>query len=131
MEIKKSPKADLERGKTLSILMGFVVGLAVLFVGFEWSDSEVQVATESDQVADIIAEEEVEITRPENTPPPPPPPPAPVVTEVLNVVEDDVELEQQDILSSEDSQDAVQQETFIAPAVVKKKRNHLRRSLRS
>ena len=118
MEIKKSPKADLERGKTLSILMGFVVGLAVLFVGFEWSDSEVQGATESDQVADIIAEEEVEITRPENTPPPPPPPPAPVVTEVLNVVEDDVELEQQDILSSEDSQDAVQQETFIAPAVV-------------
>ena len=118
MEIKKSPKADLERGKTLSILMGFVVALAVLFVGFAWSDSEVQVATESDQVADIIAEEEVEITRPENTPPPPPPPPAPVVTEVLNVVEDDVELEQQDILSSEDSQDAVQQETFIAPAVV-------------
>ena len=118
MEIKKSPKADLERGKTLSILMGFVVGLAVLFVVFAWSESEVQVATESDQVADIIAEEEVEITRPENTPPPPPPPPAPVVTEVLNVVEDDVELEQQDILSSEDSQDAVQQETFIAPAVV-------------
>ena len=37
MEIKKSPKADLEKGKTLSILMGFVVGLAVLFVGFEWS----------------------------------------------------------------------------------------------
>ena len=34
MEIKKSPKADLERGKSLSILMGFVVGLAVLFVGF-------------------------------------------------------------------------------------------------
>ena len=32
MEIKKSPKADLEKGKTLSILMGFVVGLAVLFV---------------------------------------------------------------------------------------------------
>ena len=94
MEIKKSPKADLERGKTLSILMGFVVGLAVLFVGFEWSDSEVQVATESDQVADIIAEEEVEITRPENTPPPPPPPPAPVVTEVLNVVEEEEESSQ-------------------------------------
>ena len=37
---------------------------------------------------------------------------------MLNVVEDDVELEQQDILTSEDSQDAVQQETFIAPAVV-------------
>ena len=104
MEIKKSPKADLERGKSLSILMGFVVGLAVLFVGFEWSTRDVMVVQASEGVADIIAEEEVEITRPENTPPPPPPPPAPVVTEVLNVVEDDVELEQQDILSSEDNQ---------------------------
>ena len=87
MEIKKSPKADLERGKSLSILMGFVVGLAVLFVGFEWSTRDVMVVQASEGVADIIAEEEVEITRPENTPPPPPPPPAPVVTEVLNVVE--------------------------------------------
>ena len=117
MEIKKSPKADLERTKTMSILMGFVVGLAVLFVGFEWSNREVRVVTADEGVADIIAEEEVEITRPENTPPPPPPPPAPAVAEMLNVVEDDVELEQQDILSSEDSQDAVQQETFVAPVV--------------
>ena len=38
MEVKKSPKADLERGKTLGILMGMVVGLAVLFVGFEWGN---------------------------------------------------------------------------------------------
>ena len=33
MEIKKSPKADLERGKSLSILMGFVVGLSCLVRG--------------------------------------------------------------------------------------------------
>ena len=118
MEIKKSPKADLERGKTLSVLMGFVVGLAVLFVGFEWSARDVMVVQESDGVADIIAEEEVEITRPENTPPPPPPPPAPVVTEVLNVVEDDVELEQQDILSSEDNQQEAQTAVYTPPAVV-------------
>ena len=61
MEIKKSPKADLEKGKTLSILMGFVVGLAVLFVGFEWSTRDVMVVQASEGVADIIAEEEVEI----------------------------------------------------------------------
>lgn len=116
MEVKKSPKADLERGKTLSVLMGFVVGLAVMFVGFEWSTRDVMVVKESDQVQDIIAEEEVEITRPENTPPPPPPP-APVVTEVLNVVEDDVELEQQDILTSEDTQEAAQTAVYTPPAV--------------
>ena len=118
MEIKKSPKADLERGKSLSILMGFVVGLAVLFVGFEWSTRDVMVVQASEGVADIIAEEEVEITRPENTPPPPPPPPAPVVTEVLNVVEDDVELEQQDILSSEDDQTSAQEAVYTPPSVV-------------
>lgn len=117
MEVKKSPKADLEGGIGMSILMGMIVGLAVLFVGFEWSTKDVQVVTADEGVADIIAEEEIEITRPENTPPPPPPPPAPAVTEVLNVVDDDVELEQQDIISSEDDVSAAQTETFVAPVV--------------
>lgn len=96
--------------------MGFVVGLAIVFVCFEWSSRDVMVVKESEQVQDIIAEEEVEITRPENTPPPPPP--APVVTEVLNVVEDDVELEQQDILTSEDTQEAAQTAVYTPPAAV-------------
>lgn len=117
MEVKKSPKADLEGGIGMSILMGMIVGLAVLFVGFEWSTKDVQVVTADEGVADIIAEEEIEITRPENTPPPPPPPPAPAVTEALNVVDDDVELEQQDIISSEDDASAAQTETFVAPVV--------------
>lgn len=118
MEVKKSPKADLEGGKTLSVLMGLVIALAVMFVGFEWGTYDIQVITASDGVADIIAEEEIEITRPENTPPPPPPPPAPAAVEVLNVVEDDVELEQQDILSSEDNQSEAQAQTYVPPAVV-------------
>ncbi len=117
MEVKKSPKANLENGIGLSILMGMVVGLAVLFVGFEWGSKDIQVATASDEVADIIAEEEMEITRPENTPPPPPPPPAPVIAEELNIVEDDVELEQQDFASSEDDASSAQTETFVAPVV--------------
>ena len=117
MEVKKSPKAELEGGIGMSILMGMIVGLAVLFVGFEWGSKDVQVVTADEGVADIIAEEEIEITRPENTPPPPPPPPAPAVTEVLNVVEDDVELEQQEIISSEDDATAAQTETFVAPVV--------------
>lgn len=117
MEVKKSPKADLEGGIGMSILMGMIVGLAVLFVGFEWGTKDVQVVSADEGVADIIAEEEIEITRPENTPPPPPPPPAPAVAEVLTVVEDDVELEQQDIVSSEDDATTAQTETFVAPVV--------------
>ena len=117
MEVKKSPKADLEKGKTMGILMGMIVGLAVLFVGFEWSDREITIV-QSEGVADIIAEEEVEITRPEDTPPPPPPPPAPAVAEVLNVVEDDVKLDDVDIVSSEDVAATAQVEAYTPPAVV-------------
>lgn len=118
MEIKKSPKADLEGGKTMSILMGLVIALAVMFVAFEWGSYEIQVVAASEGVADIIAEEEIEITRPEDTPPPPPPPPAPVIAEELNIVEDDVELEQQEILSSEDDQSLAQAQTYVAPTIV-------------
>lgn len=117
MEVKKSPKADLERGKTMSVLMGFIVGLAVLYVGFEWSTQDVMVVDETEQVQDVIAEEEIEITRQENTPPPPPPPAAPAVAEVLTVVDDDVELADVEIASSEDDASVAQQETYVAPVV--------------
>ena len=112
MEVKKSPKADLERGKTLGILMGMVVGLAVLFVGFEWGTRDIEIV-KNEGVADIIAEEEIEITRPEDTPPPPP-----AAVEQLNIVDDDVELDQVDIISSEDDQSSAQVEAYVAPAVV-------------
>lgn len=128
MEIKKSPKADLEGTKTMSVLMGLVIALACLFVGFEWGAYDVQVVTASEGVADIIVEEEIEITRPEDTPPPPPPPPAPVIAEELNVVEDDVELEQQEIMSSEDDASTAQVQQYVAPAVVEEEEeaeNHI------
>jgi protein TonB len=115
MEVKKTKRADLEGGKTLSFLMGLVIGCAILFVGFEWGTRDVQVIGDSG-IVEIITEEDIEITRPEDAPPPPPPPPAPVATEVLNVVEDNVEVEQQEIISSEDTQTAAQVQTYIAPA---------------
>ena len=37
MEIKKSERADLERGKSTSLLIGFVMALAVMFVALEWT----------------------------------------------------------------------------------------------
>ncbi|WP_106829763.1 energy transducer TonB [Parabacteroides pacaensis] len=117
MEIKKSPKADLENRKTLSLLMGYVVALAILFVAFEWSTRDIQVAKD-EGVGDIIAEEEIEITRPEDVPPPLPPPPTPIVVDELNVVEDDIEVADAEIMSSDDSQDAAQVQNYTPPAVV-------------
>ena len=39
MEVKKAPKANIEMQKTTFFLMGMVVALAVLFVGFEWAST--------------------------------------------------------------------------------------------
>ena len=45
MEIKKSAKADLERGKGLSLLLGLLVALSVVFVGLEWRFAVAQAQT--------------------------------------------------------------------------------------
>ena len=119
MEIKKTPKADLEGKKSLFLLIGYVVALSVLFVAFEWGTRDIK-KVEIERVADVIAEEEIEITRQENTPPPPPPPapaPALVVSEVLNVVDDDTNLEQQEILSTEDDQSQAQVQIYTPPVI--------------
>ncbi|MDR1331895.1 MAG: TonB family protein [Tannerella sp.] len=114
MEIKKSSKADLEKMKGTSLLMGLIVGLAVLFVGFEWGQKDLNISHE-EGVADVIAEEEIELTT--QNEPPPPPPPAPEVAEVLNIVEDDKEVALVN-LSSEDNQMEAQIQTYVPPAPV-------------
>lgn len=122
MEIKKSSKADLEKGKTLALLMGLVLGLAVLFVGFEWGTKDLKINA-NEGIADILAEEEIEITTQDdaNVPPPPPPPPPQqqeVAAEVLTIVEDNVDVGNQTLMSSEDTQREAQTQTYVPPAVM-------------
>lgn len=122
MEVKKSPKADLEPGKPTWLLIGLVMVLGFLFVAFEWSERDVQIDT-SQAVVDIAFEEEiVPITEQENLPPPPPPPPAevpPAVTEILNVVDDDEDVGDTEILSTEDTGAKVEIKQFVAPEIKK------------
>ncbi|TLX76889.1 energy transducer TonB [Labilibacter sediminis] len=105
MEVKKSPKADLESKKTVFMQIGLVVVLALVLIAFEWSTSDVD-ADKFDMLDDVEAEEEiVPITRQEEVKPPPPPPP-PKVTDVLNIVDDDVELDEElDIEDTEIDED--------------------------
>jgi len=123
MEIKKSSKADLEGGKSLCFLMGVIVGLAVLFVGFEWGTSELRIST-SEGITDIFMEEEIEMTtQEEDIPPPPPPPPVEqqqeqVVAEVLSIVEDTADVGQQILMSTEDTQREAQVQTYVPPAAI-------------
>ena len=43
MEIKKTPKANLENKKTMAILIGLVLSLGIQFIAFEWSKNEIKV----------------------------------------------------------------------------------------
>ena len=47
MEVKKSPKADLEGKKSTSLLIGYVLALAVMFIAFEWSERDKKVTTDT------------------------------------------------------------------------------------
>jgi len=101
MELKKSPNADLEKNRGIFLQIGFVVTLGILLVAFEWTSSKGEVGGLGSLGASNVEEEIIPITRQEEVKPPPPPPP-PKVTEVLNIVEDDVEIE--DELEIEESE---------------------------
>ena len=89
MEVKKSPKADLENKKTTNLLVGAIMILAVLFVGFEWSERDKQVTTDSGLVDVVFEEEIIPITEQEQPKQAPPPPEAPKVEEVLEIMDND------------------------------------------
>ena len=118
MEVKKTKRADLEKEISLSYLMGIVVALAILFVGFELGETEIKVATDSGTVT-VIDEEEILITMQEEEPPPPEPQQQVVAApEIINIVEDNVKVEDVNIISSEDDASHAQTATYVAAAAV-------------
>lgn len=110
MEIKKSPKADLDQGskRINRMLIGFVAILAVVFVSFEWSDRNKEVCTDTG-IAQIEFEEEIiPITEQEEPKQAPPPPEAPKVEDVLQIVENDADVEESTIEASDETEKAVE-----------------------
>ena len=108
MEIKKSPKANLEDKRLTFIFMGLIVALAILYTAFEWTQREITVHEADNE--DFLIEEEIQIdqTFQDETPPPPPEPEeVPEVIEEIKIVEDDVETEEVNF-STEDTKEAVE-----------------------
>lgn len=101
MEVKKSKKADLEKNSFTYFLLGAVVVLLLSYIVIEWKTYDKVVY----EIAEAAIEEEIieEIPITDFTPPPPPPPP-PAAPEVLTVVEDEMEVEEVNIQSTETSQ---------------------------
>ncbi len=115
MEVKKSPKADLEGKKSTWMLLGYVIVLSIMFIAFEWTERDKVIDT-SQAVAEVIFEEEIiPITQMEEIKAPPPPE-VPAAPEVLEIVEDDVQVEETQILSSEDTGQKVEIK-YVPPVI--------------
>ncbi len=98
MEPKKSIKADLESKKGIFFEIGLVVVLAIVLIAFEWS-TKPNMQNTLGELADLDLEEEIiPITRQQEVKPPPPPP-RPTVSEVLKIVEDDVDIEDELVIT--------------------------------
>ena len=100
MEIKKSPKASLEDKRVLFAEIGLVLSLLIVLGAFSYST---HVRTIASLASDIRADDVIEIVPPvtRETPPPPPAVSLPVLSDQIEIVENDLQVD--DFFSVDDS----------------------------
>lgn len=101
MEIKKSPKADLEKTRTLFREIGLVAALAGCLLAFEWSSKDKQEVIDLSAQAVEVEEEIIPITQ-EQQELPPEMPKIPVLSDVIDIVDDDIKVEDDLFINMED-----------------------------
>jgi len=109
MQPKKNPKSDLRNYSSLFLAFGLCLILFVSWRAIEAKTYEAQYDYESLNVENDD-DEEIPITEQIKTPPPPPPPPAP---EIIEVVEDEEEIEETIIESTETDQEEIVEEVEV------------------
>lgn len=116
MEVKKSPKADLDSKRLTFALIGLVVSLFIVWRVFEIKSYDKRTLENLQRTVEIIEEEMVEITKQE-APKPQAPAPKPQATQI-QVVEDDVEVEDEIDINAEVSQEEIIEEyVYEAPEI--------------
>src|SRR5690606_13049893 len=103
MEPKKNTKADVGRNSSLFFAVGLALMMLLANLAINYKTYDKEVIDIGQLNLDEEIEEEIPITQQEITPPPPPPPPA--APEVIEVVEDEVEVEETVIESTETNQE--------------------------
>jgi TonB family C-terminal domain len=116
MEIKKSPKADLENKRSLFLQIGFVVAIGIALVAFEFDFGE---AKESKSFATkaVAAEEEIVPITQEEQPQEQEVAPQQIVSDVLNIVRNDVKVSNELNIFDQDDRSAA---PIVIPTVSKK-----------
>ena len=101
MEVKKSEKANLENKKLLFFEIGLILSLTLVYFAFEWTTKEKQVAVLEETTQVVEVEDMVPITQ-ETPPPPPSAPSIPVLSDQIDIVEDDIQVDDNLFVNLED-----------------------------
>ena len=113
MEIKKDPKSNLENYSKLFMQLGLVLALFITYIAIENKTYDKQYDELAGAEMGTDVEEETIVMTPPPPPPPPPPPsaPPPPTPEKIEVVEDDKDIEETIIETTEtDEAEAVEVE---------------------
>ncbi|MDR2935999.1 MAG: TonB family protein, partial [Rikenellaceae bacterium] len=94
MELKKTPKADLENKRGIFLEIGLIAALLMSVGMFSWSQPEVGVEKMDVQQA-VVEEDVMEITREEVKPPEPPKQQIQMMSDIINVVKNETKIETQ------------------------------------
>lgn len=103
MELKKNPKANVGRNSSLFFAIGLALMLFLTNYAINYKTYDKEAIDIGQLNLDEELEEEIPITEQIQTPPPPPPPPA--APEQIEIVEDEVEVEETVIESTEADQE--------------------------
>ncbi len=111
MKTKKTEKASLENKRLLFIEIGCIVALAVVYFGFEYKTARTQTVMLEDTAEAFIIEDNVPITQ--EMPPPPPKMPVIALSDVIDIVDDEIIIEDDLFLEEEDFSLAVEIREYV------------------
>ena len=107
MKIKKDPKVDLHKNSSLYFVIGLCLILFISWQAIEWKTYEKSVFDYESLTVQEEEEEEIPIINQPDLPPPPPPPPVAQAPTEIEIVEDEKEVEETIIESSETTKDEI------------------------
>ena len=104
MEIKKSPKANLENKKLFYREIGLIIALGVVLMAFEWSTEDKAENFIQEETKAVVEVEQIPVTT-EAPPPPPSQPKIPVLSDRIDIVDDEIKVDTDLFISLEDNDD--------------------------
>ncbi|MEG0788959.1 MAG: TonB family protein [Alistipes sp.] len=118
MELKKSPKADLQNKRGLLLEIGLAVALILVIIAFGYTPGEYRIKT-VDLGANLVEEQLSEVTRQDQKPPEAPKKvEVPVLADLLQVVTNDTKITTDMTFDEFDEKAAVVQQVAVKEEVI-------------